>query len=368
MIRLSMLKILLGREVMRLKKNPSALLLLGMLAAVALLMATSRAVEKPTKPVAENFWLVYDRETEWIRFLGENRPQQPPIKMLSRQRMTNPDSKGRISLPPGDCGIEIKHETVGEELRVKLTGLYFGPSPDIMDPLMNWFWPKVIEFQDANVKFDYMPQLMGGRRPKTMDETSLSELVKAEVVGTVLLLIVQFFTCCHLLVSFTSQDRERGTLTALVLSPARMSEILIARFVFHLILSMIGSIAVVAILQPVALARPVLWATLLLTSVGLMSVGTCIATLAKTQAAAALLGLCYMLGGTVLFYLSTKFVAFGLVKKLAFESYSFLLIYQTLKTPLPFDQAMLLGIGWLIGIVVVWVYIARTTFYRFGWR
>lgn len=368
MIRLSMLKILLGREFMRLKKNPSALLLLGMLAAVALLMATSRPVEKPQKPVADNFWLIYDRETAWIHFLGKNRPEHPSIKMLSRQRIANPDPNGRIALPPGDCGLEIKHENVGEEVRVKMTGLYFGPSSDIMDPLMNWFWPKVVEFQDANVKFDYMPQMMGGRRPKTMDETSLSELVKAEVIGTVLLLIVQFFTCCHLLVSFTSQDRERGTLTALVLSPARMSEILVARFIFHLALSMVGSVAVIAILQPAALARPVLWATLFLTSIGLMSVGTCIATLAKTQSSAALLGLCYMLGGAVLFYLSTKFIAFGLLKKVAFESYSFLLIYQTLKTPLGFEQAAFLGLGWLIGIVVVWVYIARTTFYRFGWR
>lgn len=368
MIRISMLKILLGREFMRLKKNPSALLLLGMLAAVALLMATSRPVDKPAKPVADNFWIIYDRETAWVQFLAKNRPEHPPIKVLKKDRLTNPNSNGRISLPPGDCGLEIKHKDVGEGVEVSLTGLYFGPSSDIMDPLMNWFWPKVVEFQDEKVKFDYLPQLMGGRRQKTAEETSLSDLVKAEVVGTVLLLIVQFFTCCHLLVSFTSQDRERGTLTALVLSPARMSEILVARFIFHLALSMSGSIAVVAILQPAALARPVLWLTLLLTSIGLMSVGTCIATMAKTQASAALLGLCYMLGGAVLFYLSTKFTAFGLLKRMSFESYSFLLIYQTLKAPIVVEQAMLLGLGWLVGIVFAWVYVARTTFYRFGWR
>lgn len=368
MIRLSMLKILLGREFMRLKKNPSALLLLGMLAAVAVLMATSRPVDKPSKPVAENFWIIYDRETEWLKFLEEQRPEHPPIKILSRDRVTNGNAQGRIALPPGDCGLEIKHEVEGDHLKVRMTGLYFGPSSDILDPLMNWFWPKTVEFRERAVSFSFQAMPMGGRRPKSLDETSLSDLVKAEVVGTVLLLIVQFFTCCHLLVSFTSQDRERGTLTALVLSPARMSEILIARFVFHLMLSMIGSIAVVAILQPIALTRPILWITLLVTSVGLMSVGTCIATLAKTQASAALLGLCYMLGGAVLFYLSSKFTAFSLLKRGSFESYAFLLIYQTLKAPLPVEAAINMGIGMLMVIVGVWVYVARSTFYRYGWR
>lgn len=367
MIRLHMLQILLRREFTRLRKNPSALLLLGMLAAVAVLMATSRPVDKPTKPVAKKFWLIYDRETEWIKYLEANLPSHPPIDVFPKEQVKRANARGQLTLPEGHCGLEVKHEADGDVLQVKLSAMYFGPSTDIMDPMMNWMWPKLVEFQDRNVRFNYQAAPMGGRRAKS-EEPTLQDLVKAEVVGTVLLLIVQFFTCCHLLVSFTSQDRERGTLSALVLSPARMSEILVARFLFHLTLSLLGSIAIVAILQPVALVRPVLWLTLILTSLGLMSVGTCIATLAKTQSSAALLGLCYMLAGAVMFYLSSKFTTFGLLKKVSFEFYSFMLIYQSLAAPISWQQSMSLGLAILAGIIGAWVYIARTTFYRYGWR
>jgi hypothetical protein len=51
MIRSRIVKILFGREFRRLRKNPSALMLIGLLSAVALLMATSRPVSKDASGV-----------------------------------------------------------------------------------------------------------------------------------------------------------------------------------------------------------------------------------------------------------------------------------------------------------------------------
>ncbi len=173
--------------------------------------------------------------------------------------------------------------------------------------------------------------------------------------------------CCHLLVSFTSQDRERGTLMALTLSPATSSEILTAKFIFHLGLSLECCVTIVAILQPMALLQPTLDAQLLLTSFGLMSVGTCISTFARTQAAAGLLALCYMLAGAVLFYLSTKFSAFAVLKQCVFENYSFPPLYQSLKAPLPLTAA-LTHLATMGAIVAIWFTLARSSFVRFGWK
>ncbi len=365
MIRFSMLKILLGRELHRLRKNPSAVMLLGMLTAVALLMATSRPVSKSGPLKANKFWVVYDRETELIQPLETHRPDDISIKMLSRERMGNATANGRYAFPAGDCGIELKHVAEGQVVKVQVIGHYFGPSPDILSPFWNWFWPSVVQFQDENVKFEPSTQSIG-RSKKSLEETPISEMLKPEMLGTVMVLIAQFFTCCHLLVSFTSQDRERGTLTALVLSPARMSEILVARFAFHLMLSLAGSFAVVAILQPAALLQPLLWIVILLSSIGLMSVGTCIASLARTQASAGLLALCYMLVGSVLFYLSEQLSGFKPLRLAAFENYSFLLLFQTLRRPIGIMEAS--GLGTMLAIVAVWVAVARTTFYRYGWR
>ena len=138
----------------------------------------------------------------------------------------------------------------------------------------------------------------------------MGDLVKTEVIGTTLLLMVQFFACCHLLVSFTAEDRERKTLNALALSPAGLAEIMLSKAAFHLCLSLAGSALITVIISPAALTRPVLWVTIFITSVAMMSVGTCIATLARNQAAAGMLALCYMMAGAILFFLSTKPVSY----------------------------------------------------------
>ena len=366
MIRFSMLKILLGREFHRLRKNPSAIMLLGMLTAVALLMATSRPVKKPGPLAAYQFWVVYDRETELILHLETHRSDDLRVKFLPRERMRHGERTGEPMFPPGDCGIELKHVAEGDVVKVQVIGHYFGSSPDILSPFWNWFWPSVVQFQDENVKFEPSTKVIGGRAAKSLEETSISDMLKPELMGTVLLLIAQFFTCCHLLVSFTAQDRERGTLTALVLSPARISEILVARFIFHLILSLVGCCAIVAILQPAALFQPVLWIVILASSIGFMSVGTCIATLARTQASAAMLALIYMLVGAVLFYLSEQLSGFKPVRRAVFENYSFELLYLTLRKPQSILQVN--GLGTMLAIVAIWVTVARTTFYRYGWR
>ncbi len=200
----------------------------------------------------------------------------------------------------------------------------------------------------------------------SLDDTSVADLVKTELIGSVMLLIVMFFSCCHLLVSFTAQDRERGTLTALALSPARTSEIMCAKFSFHMLMSVVGCTLITGILVPDALTRPVFWLALLMTSLGLMCVATCMTALVKTQSSAALLVLCYMLGGAMLFYLSTQFAAFGMIKRLSFESYSFPLIYLSLKHPIPLMYAP--GLATMFMLVATWLFLARHFFFRFGWR
>ncbi len=365
MVRLPMLQVLIGRELKRLQKNPSALLMLGLLSAIALLMATSKPVQEAGPPKAKGFWIYYDKETPWLAHLKEHPLNDPPVHVLSQDQIQNVDARGRPVFAPGHCGIAVKHQVKDGQETAVIVAQFFGKSPDILYPFWNWFWPEVAKFQTPELNILPFNVPMAGRAP-SLEETPLSELVKTELVGTLLLLIVMFFTCCHLQVSFTSQDRERGTLTALVLSPARLSEIMLSKYIFHLTLSLLGCVAVIAIMQPASLLSPVLWIVVVLTSIGLMSVGTCIATLTKTQAAAALLALCYMLAGSLLFYLSTKFSGFMLIRRAAFENYSFLLLYHALKGPLSLGQAS--GLVTMSGLVVVWIGLARTTFYRYGWR
>jgi len=211
-----------------------------------------------------------------------------------------------------------------------------------------------------------LPQDPRQQALEKLKQTSVLELVNVELIGTVIVLMVIFFTCCHFLVSFGSQDRERGTLTALAMTPASTEELLTARFLFHATLSLTVSGGIIGILRPAALGQPMLWGVLILASLGLMAVGTVITAFAKTQSSASLMALCYMLCGGVMFYLATKFSAFTLIKAASFEHYCFVLMYQSMQgrsTALMLPNFMLMAV-----IVAIWTYNSVQLFRRRGWR
>lgn len=106
--------------------------------------------------------------------------------------------------------------------------------------------------------------------------------------------------------------------------------------------------------------------TLALASIGLVSVGTVMASLARTQSAAGVLSLCYMLFGGVIFYLATKFSAFGSIKDASFESYSLPLLFLSLKQNLPLEKAP--GLTNLAALVGAWTVAASWIFRQRGWR
>ena len=292
MIRSGMIKILMAREFRRLLKNPSALMLLGLLSAVALLMATSRPVSEPANQpgtggaaqAAVNIWLIYDQRSAWLDHLAENLPETPTIRIVHRDRV--PVENETWKLPARDAAVEVVY---GDEFetsqgvafgKVTLKGRYPGKKADVLAPFWDWFWPALAEYHTQGLRFEQSAEplnIQSPDAPTSLEDTSVADLVTNELIATMLLLIVMFFACCHLLVGFTAQDRERGTLSALVLSPASTSEILLSKFLFHLLISLGGCTTIVAILKPIVLTQPVLWLVILLTSVGLMCVGTCIA-------------------------------------------------------------------------------------------
>lgn len=364
-----MIGILFGREVKRLKKNPSALMLIGLLAAIALLAATSRpsdeVTEAETGPASSNVLVVYDTHTDRVKSLIHARPadQFTKVKFAPRHSV----QRGNKLLVPDHWSVVELQNEMPEAGRASVVAHHVGANPNVLNPFWEWFSPALAESYGTKLWVDHkLLQRSDFFGAKPIQDSSISDLIKTEVIGTTLLLMVQFFACCHLLVSFTAEDRERKTLNALALSPAGLAEIMLSKAAFHMALSIAGSALITAIISPAALTRPLLWTTILLTSVAMMSVGTCIATLAKNQAAAGMLALCYMMAGAILFFLSTKLFAFKILKGFTFESYTFPLLYYVFKYP---NRTFFpLAIVPLFVIAIMWVMAARQCFYRFGWR
>ena len=367
------IEVLLGREFLRLKKNPSALMLLGLLITISLLLATSRPVtadnsKTPRKPTC---WVVFWQPSDWIESLKLAVPEDLSVEVVHQSRIPRFDGSDDSTIyPPGDCAIEIRptSETANYSIRCKHTA----KSADSLRPFLQWFWPLTTEHFGQDVKFEQETvalKLRQNSRQQALEklkQTSVLELVNVELIGTVIVLMVIFFTCCHFLVSFGSQDRERGTLTALAMTPASTEELLTARFLFHATLSLTVSAGIIGILRPTALGQPMLWGVLILASLGLMAVGTVITAFAKTQSSASLMALCYMLVGGVVFYLATKFSAFMLIKAASFEHYCFVLMYQSMQgrpSNLMMPNFMLMSM-----IVAIWTYNSVQLFRRRGWR
>lgn len=361
-----MLAILVGREARRLRKNPSALLLLGLLTAISVLLSLSRPGPKPVM----NCWVVYSEASPWTDLLQRRAADNPRIQVVSMAEVKS--LSGFRVYPPHDCAIELVGQVadVPHNNQIAVHFLYPGNDPNVIAPFLQWFWPATAEHFGSTAPFaaTTLP-ITGTSRSAVMErlkQSSITELMTEEFVATILLIIVLFVTCCHLQVSFTSQDRERGTLTALALTPASISELLLSRYIFHLALGWTACAVIVGILRPVALAHPTLWVSIALASIGLVSVGTVMASLARTQSAAGVLSLCYMLFGGVIFYLATKFSAFGSLKDASFESYSLPLLFLSLKQNLPLEKAP--GLTNLAALVGAWTVAASWLFRQRGWR
>lgn len=360
-----MLAILVSREARRLRKNPSALLLLGLLTAIAVLLSLSRPAPKPPM----NCWVVFEHETPWTERLRQRAAENPRIRVVPMSDVKS--LSGWRVYPPHDCAIELAGQASNTPHdKITLRFLYPGNDPNVLSPYLQWFWPVTAEHFGKTAPFaaTTLP-ITGTSRAAALErlrQSSITDLMTEEFVATILLIIVLFVTCCHLQVSFVSQDRERGTLTALALTPASMTELLLSRYMFHLSLGWTACAAIVGILRPESITHPLLWVTIALASIGLVSVGTVMASLARTQNAAGVLSLCYMLIGGVLFYLATKFSAFGPIKEASFEGYSLPLLFLSLKQNVPLEKAP--GLARLAELVGVWTVAASWLFRQRGWR
>jgi len=368
---------LIEREARRLYKNPSALMLIGLLVAFSLLLVLSRN-DKKSKLVC---WIVYPDQinqvsdatpsAEFVRTLSQRASQSPTIRVVPMSRVAH--YRQQRVYPPNTCAIELLQLPLAIDPNAKLGVAYRHPGAkaEVLEPFQRWFWPIAVEHFGKIAVAEQVPTIS---RPTTasalvmekLQSGSIGDLMNEDLAAAILLLIIQFVTCCQLIVSFTSQDRERGTLTALALSPITMIELLQAKVLFHLTLSVLGSAAVIGVLKPAALGHVALWATLILTGLGLCCVGMVIASLAKTQSTASLLALCYMLIGAVVFYLATRFSAFAAVKALSFEHYSFGMVYLSLQRQVPLNRAA--DLGPMLLLVTGWLAAATYLFRTRGWR
>jgi hypothetical protein len=184
-------------------------------------------------------------------------------------------------------------------------------------------------------------------------------------IATALVLFSLCFTCVYLMPSLTCEERERGLLLAQALSPATSLEILAAKFLFYPAFGIFLATLLAGIHNPAVLGRPFFWMSLGTLSVGTLGIGMTIACLAKTQRAASLAALCYMLVvALVLLVCQQNNIEY--LPRLALEYHAPHILHATLTNQLQPDHWWNLAAS--AGLATAWALLAVVLFRRRGWQ
>jgi hypothetical protein len=184
-------------------------------------------------------------------------------------------------------------------------------------------------------------------------------------VATGLVVFSLYFACVYLLPTLNCEERERGVLLAQALSPASPTEIVTAKFVFYPLFGIALAATLAAIYKTAILSSLFFWLALIAVGAGFLGIGMTIATLARTQRAAFLGGMCYLLSvSMVLLICTTNNIPY--LSYLAVEFHGPRILHAALSDSVASHHWLhLIAAGVL---AMVWLVAAGWLFRRRGWQ
>lgn len=326
---------LVRKDIARLLRNGPALMLLGLMVVIAILTASSGLAEEDKGVQAsseDQAWIVYWANTEWVQFLKRRAPKELGI------RFVNASQQAPETYPTDRCVIELRppiFDPTEEVTRRHVSYRYPGSDPGALWPYGSWFLAASVDYFGDEPQFlqtiqPLVPATQSERTRAALERVSIADIMSVSLIGTALLTTIQFFAACGLLVSLTAQERERGAMRALLLTPASYFEFILAKAFVHGSLALGTSALVVGALQPAVLGSLLFWATMIALTSGYFAVGLVIASFARNQAAPNLLSFAYLLMIGALNLLGARFEAFQFLSALTFERYGLMFTLTSL--------------------------------------
>ncbi len=184
-------------------------------------------------------------------------------------------------------------------------------------------------------------------------------------IATALVVFSLYFACVYLLPTLNCEERERGVLLAQALSPASPFEILLAKFLFYPMMGGALAAVIAGIYKPDVLSTLFFWMGLFTVAGGFLGIGMTIATLAKTQRAAFMGAMCYLLSvSLVLVIASTNGIPF--ISNLALEYHVPRVLHAALSGTV--QSSHWLHLLAAMGLAAIWLFLAGWLFRRRGWQ
>jgi hypothetical protein len=373
-LRWCILRTLLYKEALRHLANRGGIALALLLIVAAMLLSFLGSADTPGEGIGgvSHCFVDYWEESPWIEHLRENVPGELKRQVKFRPAANAMTIGGKIVYPAGTGAIQIRTNGQGHSgPRYKVWLWHPGGDSAGLAPFEVWFWKESQRYFQARVAAASQrlgPEARAALQlPEIEEERSSLDggLDPRSGAATALVLFGLFFICVYLLPSLTCEERERGVLLAQALSPASPLEILTAKFLFYPALGLALAGLLAGIYSPSALSRPFLWCSLGVAAAGSLGIGLTIASLARTQRAASMGALCYMLAVALLLFIC-QHNDIPWLSYLALEYHCPRIIHASLAgTVLWYHWGNLAGAAVL---ALVWAGSAVFLFRRWGWQ
>lgn len=371
--RLRLALALLGKEALRLRRNPAALMAVGLLLLMSVLVSLEarqgQAQQRAEARAATLPCIVVHAPGDTLAaYLARHRPPMPLRYVEAREPLG-------VAHPPGlPCAVEIgpqvQASAPGAKVQRRLVFRH-GEDRTRSERLARWVLGGLAaQALDGSVEQSMQPFPPDPRapRPSALAKLDLGAGATRALVGTMLLYSTLFFVCGPLFISFAAHERERGIAQALALSPAGPGLALAVKLVFHLGLAGLACAAMLAVLAPGLLRLPATWAVLGLAGLGQMAVGALVVSFSRSQTSASLIGFGYLMAVGAVFALSGRFPAFQVVRGLMFEHHALGALHVLLEPSRGAAAALAQALVGLLTLVPALLAAAAWAWVRRGWR
>jgi hypothetical protein len=402
------LKALLVKEWQRHLANRGGIALALLLVAAAVLLSVFAPKEAAAGTGAvggvHHCFVDYDRVTPLIKHLDESRPPELREQIRFRQFGDAEKVNGLIVYQTGTGALQVhqlsrdRSPTGRETLGVSVW--HPDGEPTALAPYEAWFWRETRRFYanraraalpglSADPAYDrqndwavmeahrrFQEEVAARAGPTAAPQLVPDLQIRREGLGgkvldfraavaTGLVVFSLYFACVYLLPTLNCEERERGVLLAQALSPASPTEIVTAKFLFYPLFGVGLAVTLAAIYKTAVLSSLFFWLALFAVCGGFLGIGMTIATLARTQRAAFLGGMCYLLSvSMVLLICATNNIPF--LSNLAVEYHGPRILHAALSdTVAHYHWLHLLAAGLLASL---WLFAAGWLFRRRGWQ
>ena len=348
-------------------------------------------------------FIEFDRASPLIKHLEDNRPPELREQIKFRELVKAPQVNGLIVYPTGTASIQIRQPFAAQSPtgRDVLSVYVWHPDgdPTALAPYETWLWKETRRFYtqrarekgvnpppepkfdaenqwlivEAHRRFqDQVANAAGSSGAFAVPDLEINRkglggkvLDIRSAVATALIIFALYFTCVYLLPTLNCEERERGVLLAQALSPASPAEIVAAKFLFYPTAGIVLAATITAVYKTAILSSLFFWLALFAVGGGFLGIGMTIATLARTQKAAFLGGMCYLMTVSMVLLICSM-NGIPILPYLAVEYHGPRILHAAITGEVyPHHWRQLLG---ALALAAAWLAAAGWLFRRRGWQ